>query len=66
MREGQGYPCWLHNMMMMMILKRKLTIRNRIASRRLFSHRHGMINHIISECRKTAQKEYKTRYDCGG
>ena len=25
-----------------------------------------MINYIISECSKLAQKEYKTRFDCVG
>ena len=33
---------------------------------RLCSDRDKTINHIISECSKLAQKEYKTRYDCVG
>ena len=31
---------------------------------RLCGDRDETINHIISECRKFAQKEYKTRHDC--
>ena len=33
---------------------------------RLCSDRYENINHIISECRKLAQKEYKTRHDWVG
>ena len=32
----------------------------------LCDDRYEMINHIISECSKLAQKEYKTRYDWVG
>ena len=31
---------------------------------RLFGDRDEAINHIISECSKLAQKEYKVRHDC--
>ena len=33
---------------------------------RLCGNRNETINHIISECRKLAQKEYKTRHDWFG
>ena len=33
---------------------------------RLCGDRHETINHIISECSKLAQKEYKTKHDCVG
>ena len=33
---------------------------------RLRGDRDQMINHIISECGKLAQKEYKNRHDCEG
>ena len=33
---------------------------------RLCGDRDETINHIISECSKLAQKEYKTRHDCVG
>ena len=32
----------------------------------LFGYRDEMINHIINECSKLAQKEYKTRHDWVG
>ena len=33
---------------------------------RLCSYRGETINHIISECSKLTQKEYKTKHDCVG
>ena len=33
---------------------------------RLCGDRDETINHIISECSKLTQKEYKTRHDCVG
>ena len=33
---------------------------------RLYGDRNETINHIISECSKLAQKEYKTRHDLVG
>ena len=33
---------------------------------RLYSDRHETINHVISECSKLAQKEYKARHNCVG
>ena len=33
---------------------------------RLCGHREETIDHIISECSKLAQKEYKTRHDWAG
>ena len=33
---------------------------------RLCSNRDETINHIVSECSKLAQQEYKTRHDWGG
>ena len=42
------------------------SFQDRNSERRLCGDGDETINHIISECSKLAQKEYKTRHDCVG
>ena len=48
------------------ILKQKFIIRNRIPSIDDVETGDETVNHIISECNKLAQKEYKIRHDWVG
>ena len=46
----------------------KTKIHNQLINRksRSYSDRDERVNHIISECSKLAQKEYKSKYDWVG
>ena len=61
-REGQGYPCYQHDMMMM-ILKQKLIMLNKIASVCYAEKKDETTNHIVKECSKLTRKECKTRHN---
>ena len=55
-----------NNVMKSVHIKARIDMIQQNSKCRLCGERDEMINHIISECSKLAQKEYKTNHDWVG
>ena len=62
-RETESLPITVQNNGITSMWKQRWT---RCSKCRLRDKKHEIINHILSECSKLAQWDYKTRYDCEG
>ena len=63
MRESESLLIGAQNNAIKTVSKQELIRRNKNSRCRLCGYRDAMINHIISEWSKLAQREYKTSHD---